>query len=247
MLKPEKIPIAALLAFVTDAALCLVLRLFGYRIPDGLLVALAAVAGAFLLAAAILLRVKKPTLGDRAKLCGVLLPLVTYWFCRRVLDLLLASARSLFAAPIAFTFAVLGIVAVVVGTLLLFASCVRPARFVKMLPVLPMALFLLWAPLGIVLSPILSPAETLHQTLPSPDGAYIASVSDWDFGAVGGHTDVYVQRRDIGQGIFRLKGVRKAVYTDRWSAFARMELLWSDASHLRIAIDGETVREVGIR
>ena len=147
--------------------------------------------------------------------------------------------------------AAFGVFALLVASFLIFCKCVRPIRAVamhvaKLLALVPTVVFLLWLPLFFMFS--LSACRTRWIETPSPDDAHIADITLEDYGAVGGSAYVCIRKRTIGEGIFRLEGIGTTVYScSNWSTAAKLQLQWTDNSHLQVLVGDEVVRQASVR
>lgn len=73
-------------------------------------------------------------------------------------------------------------------------------------------------------------------TLPSPDGAYTASVIDSDQGALGGDTlvDIRQNKKPVSLLIGEFKKAPVRVYTGEWGEYEDMQISWADERTLII-------------
>lgn len=163
---------------------------------------------------------------------------------------LLPRFARIFCNPVVFGAAAFGVFALLVAAVLIFCRCVRPIRAVamhvaKLLALVPTVVFLLWLPLFFILSP--SACRIRWGETPSPDGAHIAYIMLEDYGAMAASGYACIRNRTIGDGIFRLEGVEKAVYTCRWSTAWELQLQWTDNSHLQVLAGDEVVKQASVR
>lgn len=247
---PRTIPTVGLICFVADAILYYALKGLGYRISDELVFALTVLGGILLLTAAIVFLVRRSALDAPTRRCGVLLPVTAACYCWRVLGRLPISLALFFETPVVVGAAAFGVFALLVASFLIFCRCVRPIRAVamhvaKLLALVPTVVFLLWLPLFFILSP--SACRIRWGETPSPDDAHIADITLEDYGAVGGSAYACIRNRTIGDGIFRLEGVGRAVYACSWRTALELRLQWMDNSHLQVLMGDEVVRQASAR
>ena len=239
-----------MICFIVDAELYRVLKRFGYRISDELVLALTVLGGALLLTAAIVFLVRRSALDAPTRRCGVLLPVAAACYCWRVLGRLPISLALFFETPVVVGAAAFGVFALLVASFLIFCRCVRPIRAVamhvaKLLALVPMLVFLLWLPLFFLLSSF-SDITRFAET-PSPDDAHIAYIMLEDYGAMGDAAYACIRNRTIGDGIFRLEGVGRAVYACSCRTALELRLQWTDNSHLQVLVGDEVVRQASVR
>ena len=247
---PRTIPTVGLICFVADAILYYALKGLGYRISDELVFALTVLGGILLLTAAIVFLVRRSALDAPTRRCGVLLPVTAACYCWRVLGRLPISLALFFETPVVVGAAAFGVFALLVASFLIFCRCVRPIRAVamhvaKLLALVPTVVFLLWLPLFFILSP--SACRIRWGETPSPDDAHIADITLEDYGAMGDASYACIRNRTIGDGIFRLEGVGRAVYACSWRTALELRLQWMDNSHLQVLMGDEVVRQASAR
>lgn len=121
----------------------------------------------------------------------------------------------------------------VIGCTLVATGClvVLTLRYKKhVLLSLSATLILLLFPLcGLFSLPDGLSANTVVQTIPSPDGSYYAKIIDSDQGAMGGNTfvDVYSEA-EINVLLFRLEKKPQRVYTGYWGEYKNLCVTWKD-------------------
>lgn len=247
----RSVPTVGMICFIVDAELYRVLKRIGYRISEELVLSLTVLGGALLLTAAIVFLVRRSALDAPTRRCGVLLPVAAACYCWRVYGRLPISLALFFETPVVVGPAAFGVFALLVASFLIFCKCVRPIRAVamhvaKLLALVPTVVFLLWLPLFFMFS--LSACRTRWIETPSPDDAHIADITLEDYGAVGGSAYVCIRKRTIGEGIFRLEGIGTTVYScSNWSTAAKLQLQWTDNSHLQVLVGDEVVRQASVR
>lgn len=246
----RSVPTVGMICFIVDAELYRVLKRFGYRISDELVLALTVLGGALLLTAAIVFLVRRSALDAPTRRCGVLLPVAAACYCWRVLGRLPISLALFFETPVVVGIAIFGVFALLVASFLIFCRCVRPIRAVamhvaKLLALVPMLVFLLWLPLFFLLSSF-SDITRFAET-PSPDDTHIAYIMLEDHGAMGDAAYACIRKRTIGNGIFRLEGVGRAVYACSCRTALELRLQWTDNSHLQVLVGDEAVRQAYVR
>lgn len=70
---------------------------------------------------------------------------------------------------------------------------------------------------------------TVVQTLPSPDGAYLAQVTDYNQGALGGDTFVEVQKSGgFDVLLFKITPQPQRIYTGEWGEGETMQIHWKN-------------------
>ena len=78
-------------------------------------------------------------------------------------------------------------------------------------------------------------ANTVVDTIPSPDGGYYAEVVDSDQGALGGNTLINVyENSGFSVGIFHVVKKPNRVYTGEWREYQSMQVFWRDEHCLMI-------------
>lgn len=78
-------------------------------------------------------------------------------------------------------------------------------------------------------------ANTVVETIPSPDGGYYVEVVDSDQGALGGDTLINVyENSGFSAGIFRVVKKPNRVYTGEWQEYKEMRIFWEDEHCLMI-------------
>lgn len=246
----RSVPTVGMICFIVDAELYRVLKRIGYRISDELVLALTVLGGALLLTAAIVFLVRRSALDAPTRRCGVLLPVAAACYCWRVYGRLPISLALFFETPVVVGAAAFGVFALLVASFLIFCRCVRPIRAVamhvaKLLALVPMLVFLLWLPLFFLLSSF-SDITRFAET-PSPDDAHIAYIMLEDHGAMGDAAYACIRNRTIGDGIFRLEGVGRAVYACSCRTALELRLQWTDNSHLQVLVGDEVVRQASVR
>ena len=246
----RSVPTVGMICFIVDAELYRVLKRFGYRISDELVLALTVLGGALLLTAAIVFLVRRSALDAPTRRCGVLLPVAAACYCWRVLGRLPISLALFFETPVVVGAAAFGVFALLVASFLIFCRCVRPIRAVamhvaKLLALVPTVAFLLWLPLFFLLSS-LSDITRFAET-PSPDDTHIAYIMLEDHGAMGDAAYACIRNRTIGDGIFRLEGVGRAVYACSCRTALELRLQWTDNSHLQVLAGDEVVKQASVR
>lgn len=246
----RSIPTISLICFVADAILYYVLKGLGYRISEELVFVLTVLGGISLLTAAIVFLVRCPALDTPTRRCGVLLPVAAACYCWRVLGRLPISLTLFFETTVVVGIAIFGVLAMLVASVLIFCRCVRPIRaaamhVAKLLALVPMLVFLLWLPLFFLLSSF-SDITRFAET-PSPDDTHIAYIMLEDHGAMGDAAYACIRNRTIGDGIFRLEGVGRAVYACSWRTALELRLQWTDNSHLQVLVGNEVVRQASAR
>lgn len=246
----RSVPTVGMICFIVDAELYRVLKRIGYRISEELVLALTVLGGALLLTAAIVFLVRRSALDAPTRRCGVLLPVAAACYCWRVLGRLPISLALFFETPVVVGPAAFGVFALLVASFLIFCKCVRPIRAVamhvaKLLALVPMLVFLLWLPLFFLLSSF-SDITRFAET-PSPDDAHIAYIMLEDHGAMGDAAYACIRNRTIGDGIFRLEGVGRAVYACSCRTALELRLQWTDNSHLQVLVGDEVVRQASVR
>lgn len=246
----RSVPTVGMICFIVDAELYRVLKRFGYRISDELVLALTVLGGALLLTAAIVFLVRRSALDTPTRRCGVLLPVAAACYCWRVYGRLPISLALFFETPVVVGAAAFGVFALLVASFLIFCRCVRPIRAVamhvaKLLALVPTVVFLLWLPLFFLLSSF-SDITRFAET-PSPDDAHIAYIMLEDHGAMGDAAYACIRNRTIGDGIFRLEGVGRAVYACSCRTALELRLQWTDNSHLQVLVGDEVVRQASVR
>lgn len=246
----RSVPTVGMICFIVDAELYRVLKRFGYRISDELVLALTVLGGALFLTAAIVFLVRRSALDAPTRRCGVLLPVAAACYCWRVLGRLPISLALFFETPVVVGAAAFGVFALLVAAVLIFCRCVRPIRAVamhvaKLLALVPMLVFLLWLPLFFLLSSF-SDITRFAET-PSPDDTHIAYIMLEDHGAMGDAAYACIRKRTIGDGIFRLEGVGRAVYACSCRTALELRLQWTDNSHLQVLVGDEAVRQAYVR
>ena len=246
----RSVPTVGMICFIVDAELYRVLKRFGYRISEELVLALTVLGGALLLTAAIVFLVRRSALDAPTRRCGVLLPVAAACYCWRVLGRLPISLALFFETPVVVGIAAFGVLAMLVASFLIFCRCVRPIRAVamhvtKLLALVPMLVFLLWLPLFFLLSSF-SDITRFAET-PSPDDTHIAYIMLKDHGAMGDAAYACIRNRTIGDGIFRLEGVGRAVYACSCRTALELRLQWTDNSHLQVLVGDEAVRQAYVR
>lgn len=246
----RSVPTVGMICFIVDAELYRVLKRFGYRISDELVLALTVLGGALLLTAAIVFLVRRSALDAPTRRCGVLLPVAAACYCWRVYGRLPISLALFFETPVVVGPAAFGVFALLVASFLIFCKCVRPIRAVamhvaKLLALVPTVVFLLWLPLFFLLSSF-SDITRFAET-PSPDDAHIAYIMLEDHGAMGDAAYACIRNRTIGDGIFRLEGVGRAVYACSCRTALELQLQWTDNSHLQVLVGDEVVRQASVR
>lgn len=78
---------------------------------------------------------------------------------------------------------------------------------------------------------------TVLQTLPSPNGTYCAELLEFDEGALGGRTEVWVYDKtsvQIPLPLMRLEKPPRKIYVGGWSEARRTKLQWQSDNCLRI-------------
>lgn len=246
----RSVPTVGMICFIVDAELYRVLKRIGYRISEELVLALTVLGGALLLTAAIVFLVRRSALDAPTRRCGVLLPVAAACYCWRVYGRLPISLALFFETPVVVGAAAFGVFALLVASFLIFCRCVRPIRAVamhvaKLLALVPMLVFLLWLPLFFLLSSF-SDITRFAET-PSPDDAHIAYIMLEDHGAMGDAAYACIRNRTIGDGIFRLEGVGRAVYACSCRTALELRLQWTDNSHLQVLVGDEVVRQASVR
>lgn len=247
----RSVPTVGMICFIVDAELYRVLKRIGYRISEELVLSLTVLGGALLLTAAIVFLVRRSALDAPTRRCGVLLPVAAACYCWRVYGRLPISLALFFETPVVVGIAIFGVLAMLVAAVLIFCRCVRPIRAVamhvaKLLALVPMLVFLLWLPLFFLLSSF-SDITKFAET-PSPDDAHIAYIMLEDHGAMGDAAYACIRNRTIGEGIFRLEGIGTTVYScSNWSTAAKLQLQWTDNSHLQVLVGDEVVRQASVR
>lgn len=99
---------------------------------------------------------------------------------------------------------------------------------VSSLAIFPIALFV-----GIMLDPF--PKITVVNTVPSPEGAYYAQVTDVDTGALGGNTCVHIHKtKKLDFLLFNAEKTPERIYLGEWKAYEDMQIQWSDEHHIVI-------------
>lgn len=77
--------------------------------------------------------------------------------------------------------------------------------------------------------------STTIMTLSSPDGSYYAEVQDFDQGALGGDTLVYIHEKAlIDVIIFRVEKTPQRIYTGEWGEYKDMNIYWKSDNCLVI-------------
>ena len=246
----RSVPTVGMICFIVDAELYRVLKRFGYRISDELVLALTVLGGALLLTAAIVFLVRRSALDTPTRRCGVLRPVAAACYCWRVYGRLPISLALFFETPVVVGAAAFGVFALLVASFLIFCRCVRPIRAVamhvaKLLALVPTVVFLLWLPLFFLLSSFFD--ITRFAETPSPDDAHIAYIMLEDHGAMGDAAYACIRNRTIGDGIFRLEGVGRAVYACSCRTALELRLQWTDNSHLQVLVGDEVVRQASVR
>lgn len=246
----RSVPTVGMICFIVDAELYRVLKRIGYRISDELVLALTVLGGALLLTAAIVFLVRRSALDTPTRCCGVLLPVAAACYCWRVYGRLPISLALFFETPVVVGAAAFGVFALLVASFLIFCRCVRPIRAVamhvaKLLALVPTVVFLLWLPLFFLLSSF-SDITRFAET-PSPDDAHIAYIMLEDHGAMGDAAYACIRNRTIGDGIFRLEGVGRAVYACSCRTALELRLQWTDNSHLQVLVGDDVVRQAYVR
>ncbi len=246
----RSVPTVGMICFIVDAELYRVLKRIGYRISDELVFVLTVLGGILLLTAAIVFLVRRSALDTPTRRCGVLLPVAAACYCWRVYGRLPISLALFFETPVVVGIAIFGVLAMLVAAVLIFCRCVRPIRAVamhvaKLLALVPMLVFLLWLPLFFLLSSF-SDITRFAET-PSPDDAHIAYIMLEDHGAMGDAAYACIRNRTIGDGIFRLEGVGRAVYACSCRTALELQLQWTDNSHLQVLVGDEVVRQASVR
>lgn len=78
--------------------------------------------------------------------------------------------------------------------------------------------------------------NTVVESIESPDGTYLAVVTDSDQGAMGGNTyvDVYDQKRSVDFYVVKFSKPYSRVYQGDWGEYKYMEIEWKDKNTLMI-------------
>lgn len=77
--------------------------------------------------------------------------------------------------------------------------------------------------------------NTVVKTVDSPDGEYFAEIVDYDKGAFGGDTLVYVKKADsLNLFILKIEKNSELIYMGEWKEYETMDIHWKDKNCLII-------------
>lgn len=225
-------------------ALNLFLYALGYRITNDLLAFGVMSGGVLLTVASAAMHALKIEVGRTAARCASILPFAALLAAFSAANRLDVTLLALFAAPTASAAVLVCGIAFLISALVLFARY-SPDKRALCTPVSLLAtVFLIYGLCFFAFGGF--GCETVVSETASPDGSRIAGIVDRDEGALGGSTRVFVRKRDIGVGVFRLEGIGREVYSDDYGEFKSMTLCWVDDTHLQIeSRRGTELKKVG--